>query len=440
MQSFNRRSTWAALFLLVLTAVSCTRPEQNIGLEILPEEDQLLLFSSDTTSIVAYTVVEDSLRTDELSRAVLGNYIDPLSGQIRTSIYTQIRLSTNNVDFGDVGNIVVDSLVLAMSYIGDHWGPSTSQTFRVEELTQDLYIDSAYYHLDDLQTASINMIEAGDETQMINYNDPVVINEDSLDAQLRIRLDKSWAEEFLLLSGGETVSNNENWLEHFKGFRISSTSFDENILYLNLLSNQSNLTMYYRDMNGDETDTTSFVWNINDQSARFAAIDRLRGGEFAELAVKDTIESPVSVFVQGLAGSHGNIFFPFIQDYNDSGFVAISKAELIMPIRDAYEDRLPPFALVNAFYFDEEGFLNQIPDQDIFTQNIGGIYDADNHEYRFDVSRYIQNLLNGDIPDNGLGIFGTSTGVTANRVVLNGPLADDVDQSKNMRLILSFSR
>ena len=441
MKSFNRRPLKAALFFsAVFFLAACTRPEQNIGLEILPDEDQLFLFSSDTTTIVAHTVVEDSLRTDELSRAVLGNYVDPLSGQIRASMYTQVRLSTNNVDFGDISNIEVDSLVLSFKYIEDHWGPSNSQTFLVEELEEDIYIDSSYYHLDDLASTGINLIEAGDETQIIDHTSTVQIEGDSLAPQLRLRLDKSWAEDFVALSGTETVGDNEAWLEYFKGFKISSTSYDASILYIDWLDIESNLTMYYRDMNGEEADTTSFIFNINEQAARFTAVDRNRGGEFAQLADMDTIDSPETVFVQALAGSHGLISFPYLQNYNDSGSIAIAKAELILPIRDDYQDRLPPFALMNAFYFDDEGFLNQIQDQDVFTLSIGGLYDIDENEYRFDISRYIQNLLNGNISDNGLGLFGTSTGVTANRVVLNGPLADDIDKSKNMRLVLTYSR
>lgn len=441
MRSFEWRPAWAALFLLAIsTLAACTRPEQNIGLEILPESDHLALFYSDTTTIEAFTIVEDSLRTDELSRAVLGNYIDPLSGQIRTTIYSQIRLSTNNVDFGDLDNIVVDSLVLALSYIDDHWGPSTQQQFLVEELAEDLYIDSSYYHLEDLETMGSNMIEVGDETQNIDHVNSVVIDGDSLDPQLRLRLDKSWAEEFLLLSGTETLGDNDSWLEHFKGFKISSTSYDASILYIDLLSNESNLTMYYRDMNGEEADTTTFIWNINELCSRFTAIDRSRGGEFAVLADQDTLPSPEAVFVQSLAGSHCSLSFPYIKDYNDSGMVAISKAELIIPVRDEFDNRFPPFALMNAFYFDDEGLLNQIQDNDVFTTSIGGVYISDDNEYIFDISRYLQNLLNDNISDNGLGIFGTSTGVSGNRVVLNGPLADDVDQSKNMRLQLTFSR
>lgn len=431
----------AALFFLAISAVySCTRPEQNIGLEILPDSDHLSLFSSDTTTITALTIAEDSLRTDELSRAVLGNYVDPLGGQIRTTIYTQIRLSTNNVDFGDIDNIIVDSLVLSMRYLENHWGPSLSQSFHVEELSEDLYIDSAYYHLDEIETFGSNMIEAGSETLTIDHLSTLVIDGDSLDPQLRMRLDKSWAEEFMLLSGTETLGDNESWLEHFKGLKISSTSHDESILYLDILNNESNLTMYYRDMNTDDTDTTTFVWNINEQCARFASFNRSRGGEFAELAQTDTLDGSEKVFIQALAGSYGSIFFPFIKDYNDSGFVAVSKAELILPVRDEYENRFPPFALLNAFYYDDDADINQIQDQDIFTQSIGGIYDHENNEYIFDISRYIQNLLNGSINDNGLGLFGTSTGVSANRVVLNGPSADDLDESLNMRLILSFSR
>jgi hypothetical protein len=95
----------AAAFLLLAFAVGttgCKKPEQNIGLGLQPEEDILNAIQTDTVSIEAYTLIEDSLRMDDFSRSMLGNQMDAIFGKSSASIFTQFRLTSSNVDFGDL--------------------------------------------------------------------------------------------------------------------------------------------------------------------------------------------------------------------------------------------------------------------------------------------------------------------------------------------------
>ena len=133
-------TTWrpfAAAVLLATTVASCTRPEENIGLAVQPEEDLLGVNQTDTVSMIAYTKLLDSLRTDELSHTLLGAFEDPIFGQSTASMFTQLRLSANDVDFGDPNKIVIDSLVLALKIEGNSTGVRTSQAFQILKLTNN---------------------------------------------------------------------------------------------------------------------------------------------------------------------------------------------------------------------------------------------------------------------------------------------------------------
>lgn len=77
------RSSVTAMFLLLflVTFNACKKPEESIGAAIQPEDELLNLFQTDTLSLMVSVVKEDSLRTDELSLGLIGNYIDPKIGQ-----------------------------------------------------------------------------------------------------------------------------------------------------------------------------------------------------------------------------------------------------------------------------------------------------------------------------------------------------------------------
>ncbi len=77
------------LFYLPLLALglfaSCEKPENSIGLELQEGDDILGFFTSDTTTLKVSTLIEDSLKTDELTSVMLGNYNDPIFGRTLTS-------------------------------------------------------------------------------------------------------------------------------------------------------------------------------------------------------------------------------------------------------------------------------------------------------------------------------------------------------------------
>ncbi|HRH37811.1 MAG TPA: hypothetical protein PK760_05670, partial [Flavobacteriales bacterium] len=54
---------------------------------------------------------------------------------------------------------------------------------------------------------------------------------------------------------------------------------------------------------------------------------------------------------------------------------------------------------------------------------IDGAFKPENNGYRFNITRYIQRVIEGSIPNTGVEILSASSGVTANRAVLNGPAA-----------------
>ncbi|HIA37215.1 MAG TPA: DUF4270 family protein, partial [Flavobacteriales bacterium] len=219
----------------VFVFAGCEKPGV-IGLDVHPEADQFNVLFSDTSTLVAKTILEDSIRTDEPILNLLGAYTDPVFGYTAASFYTQFSMTTNNVGFGS--SFVPDSLVLTIGYVGSY-GPSPSaQTVNVYRLTEDIYEDSAYYSnrdfaYDPLELASVSIAP---------------VDEDSV---VRIKLDGS---NSVFSSNDSFFVDNAAFQSFFKGFYISTdtsmpccpggtgaTCCSGGILYLDMLSSYTKL-------------------------------------------------------------------------------------------------------------------------------------------------------------------------------------------------------
>ncbi|NNE54966.1 MAG: DUF4270 domain-containing protein [Flavobacteriales bacterium] len=436
-----------AAILLASISFSCTRPEESIGLGIQPEEDLLSVSQMDTVTMVAYTVTEDSLRTDELSHTLLGNYNDPVFGRTKASYYAQIRLSSTSVDFGNTNNIYVDSLVLAMKLEGSHYGSSKPQEFEVYEIDEDLYLDSSYYSNQTLSIKSQNLVLDGHSVVKPNVIDTVSISGNALAPQLRVQLDTTFARDvFLSQSGTANLDDNDAFTEYFKGIYVRSNTLDGGVLSIDMFDPQTSVIMYYRDLNGEEADTTSFVFSINNLSPHYYHLDQEKTDNLLPLQTQDSIPADPHTYTQGGAGVITRIDFPFIEDLDGAEGFVINRAEMIIPVKDPSLNRpYRPTQLLLRRPLDESTAL--IPDDVSVDFQTGGFYDEEVAGYRFDISRFIQLTATGTIEDNSLFVLVDDRFALANgtvlpgvrRAILNGPSVSADDPSKNMRLIVTYT-
>lgn len=433
-QKRSGRPLGAAIFLLVsLLLVQCKKPTNDVGLGLQPEDDLLAITKTDTLTIEAFNVLEDSLRTDELSLSLLGNYIDELTGPVRTSIYTQLRLETPDIVFGD--NPVADSLVLSFTYTGDVYGQVAPQYFEVFELTESLDIDSAYYSGRDFERDVVNLIEPGDETHQFNLNDQIFFSEeDSVDAQLRMRLNMDLANRFIT-AGEEVYDSNENFVDFFKGIYVRSTSGGGGVATLNLLGGESRMTLYYH----NDADTLSFDYTINSLCARTSRFDHSFNGSLSPLNQDGEVDGSNELVVQAAAGAKAKVIFPHLDNFNAIETRTVNKAELIVPVQEGRDTRFGVQSLLFCLTENEDGEPVSLPGQLSSLIDIDGDYDGVNNEYRFNISRWFQDYLNGIAAVNFLYIVSNNAGVSVTRVQLNGPDGDVMDPDRKMRLELTYS-
>ncbi|MCC6600398.1 MAG: DUF4270 family protein, partial [Crocinitomicaceae bacterium] len=256
-------------FLSLLFLSACQKPEQTIGSDLLPADDELSAFQTDTITILCSVEKEDSVRMDELSSALLGSYSDPVFGRTKASLCTQIRLSSSSADFPE--NFEIDSVVLSLVYANhDYYGTLHPQYFSVYEMSEDLSVDSVYYSNRQPHHTGDNLILPGKEVYEIHPDEKVPVAGDTLIPQLRLQLSTETGQKLLAPSDPSVLNSDANFRTYFKGLYIDPIYWNAAIVNYNLADPGSKLTVYYRDLDNTEPDTTRYDFVITSDCARYS--------------------------------------------------------------------------------------------------------------------------------------------------------------------------
>jgi hypothetical protein len=420
-----------ALIFLLLLFFSCKK-EEELGVEVQPAGDELNISYTDTFFISAYTVRDDSVRTDETLINMVGCINDPVFGRTSAGAYTQFRLPDNNVNFGP--NPVADSVILSLAYHA-HYGDSTQPVMlNVFEVDKPFHIDSAYYAFTRLPCFKNDLASAF--TFIPNYTDSVSVEGANQAPQLRVKLSKSLAEKFIAASGTASLSDNDQFANFFKGLYITvaQTGSKGQMIYFNLLSSASKLTLYYH----NDNESLKYTFVLNDKCARINTFDHYNF-LYADMGLKsqlagDTLAGNQILYIQPMGGTRVKMKFPSLLSLVTNRKVAVNKAELVFKAEKSDPgEKLPD--KMTLVRIKENGSLGFLPDALMGDQYFGGTLNSSD-EYRFNIAKYIQEyLLQGGLGDIGLYITVSGASVKANSAVIAGHQA----ASGNLRLELTYT-
>ena len=438
----------AIFFLGLIVVIGCKKKEDGIGLNVQPQGDQLNLNLIDTASIITYSVKEDSLKSDELAGpCMLGTYIDPYFGKMDASIVSQIRLEAS-VDFtpasGSLDSLVIDSVVMYLALQGS-FGNLDPQTFEVYQINENIDIDSTYYTNKLMATTGPNLAVSGPITPdpvSVGYVEGLLTEYAILNIPLSIN-EFGW--KMFNESGNTALSGNDGtgeFLDWYKGLVIKANNpmqgvNDGGIFYADMVNDFSKVTIFYRDTSGApiEHDTLSFDFNFNANCAHYNAVDIDYSNTFVGAQINDSTFGMDVFYLQALGGTKAKIHFPNLTDFIDSGKVVVNKAELILPIQYNALDNFTPSDYLFLTQVDENGNTSFLPDAN--ESGHGGQLDLTTNNYTFNITRYINSIFAGEIQNEDLTLVIGGSGITANRVILNGANSLNKDKPK---LVLTYTK
>ena len=398
---------WGKSFLLLLFiglfSFSSCKDENEVGVDLLPPGDQLGTEFSDTTTLVSRTIREDSIQTDELSLQLLGSDYDPVYGRVTSSIFTQVVLA-GTPSFGI--NPVADSLVLVMPFNGHYGDTTTTQTVEVFRLSEDLYTDSTYYSD---RAFAYDPTALGSISFQPRPKTGIVVGGDTINAQLRIRLDQSLADSLILLGGSSTFSSNANWVSYFKGLHIKASDVAGRgaISYFSFFS--SYLVLYFHDSSNT---ATNYAFSL--AGARTTQFTHDYAGSIVGLQLADSTYGDSLNYLQSMAGVKVRISFPYLKHFIDSGSILINRA--ILKFEAMAPDPSYPLPDKVILLAKDENGQNIFP-ADYFESSsfFGGTLDPTDNSYSFNIARHLQRHLEGTQVNGDLYFVITGSAVIANR-------------------------
>lgn len=407
------------LLFFCFSFISC-KENDSLGGNLLPKADQSEFVASNKFKLTAFTVKEDSIKSDDLSFSLLGSYVDPVFGKSTASFLTQFLSSTNQPDFGS--NPIADSIVLTMTYSG-YYGKINKldglQKVRIYRVTGSVYKDSSYYSAE-------NINKYVSESDFISEHsflpDPTGVYQTGTAVQ-KFKLPLSFGQNFL---NNQSTINSSGFLSFFRGlyFKPSNdfqTTGNGAILMFNLINSDtpSKITLYYH--NDANALPQEFVMLINSDCSRINFFKHERNGIPAiNNQLSDTTQGSTQLFVQNMAGLSSKIWFTNLESWKDSMPVVISKAELSVPVDASLTGIYAAPSRLLLVEKDSEGKYVSIPDYDAGDNYFNGYYNAGSKSYNFNLAIYIQEILSGKREQKGLYLVPTASAIGANRVVLKG--------------------
>ena len=427
--------SFSLLIILSLLLWRCVSPPDYLGGDLLPEDD-FAKVKTDTSFIVsAYTQRYDTVNSSGFSEAVIGETWDEVFGRTRASFLSQLKLARLENYYGT--NPTIDSAYLYLR-LSDQLG-ETPMKFAVYELTDSISADSTYNALTPLGENIYNPEPIGQNLIEFSGEDEII----------KIPISYSWVFDKIInpISEDSTiVESQDNFLKHLYGLYIAPTtplvSYGKGMYYLDYTSTDSKLVVYYKnDEQEVDTISQSYMYVFTDSNLRYNHFQHSTEEANPEVAVQFNYnpDEPLvqdSVFyIKGLGLSRGVIVLDDIVNWLDSMPIAVNRAELRFELEE--NETLPVDTLIDKLFLYRIVDYDRVALTDYLVDNasFGGSYSKSKKYYSFNITYYLQSLLQEADPDLNIYVEQINAYLRANGAVLRSG-----NHSSRIKLIITYTK
>jgi hypothetical protein len=453
-----------AILLVIVVFASCEEDFNTIGSDIVDQNFTTETFNEST--VIAYSRKLLPVQTNELPMYQLGIYNDPVYGQSRVNLLSQITLQSGDPDFSDC--VQLDSVVLYLPFFSEASIVDDVITYTLDSVYGNEPINISIYEsnffLRDLdpdlnfeqrqkyysnQGQTFDMFQGRLITTIENFsisNEAIVLNDSvSVPPGLRANLPlEIFQEKIFDMQGSNELINNNNFREFFRGlyFKVESAGRDGGSLFsFDILDGNNNpeddarIDMFYRSkiISGDATcddgitefDQNEFRLNFNGVSVNTFENDLPQdianalanpnideGEETLYIRGGDPIITVVELFGEDLDNNGVADQLEFLRDQK----WLINEANLVFYVDQdkitggaAEPDRVVMYDLGN------DTFLTDLPldptsgqdDFEALVDHFGPLVrgsDENGQFYKIRITNHVSNLINKDSTNVPLGL------------------------------------
>ncbi|TCC93551.1 DUF4270 domain-containing protein [Pedobacter frigiditerrae] len=457
------------LLISLFLFASCEN-SSTIGLEVDPSiavQGALV----DTITISSRTLKDDITSTVTAARFPMGFLKDPIFGTTESSLAMAVNLPVDAYNFGTTP--VVDSAILVLKYGGQFYGDSTANySIDVHQLNVNISRETSFLSDRDWSYSTLLGNKTGKlrPTTAYKVTDVVAGKADTLrtvSPQIRIPLDKTFIQENIVNISAENLKYNANFTRFFNGLHVqinkTNSTGNGGIMFFDFGSASSSLVLYYKKANVSTglKDTVSIDFPIVASTNPVAATIKhdYTGTPVATQLSNPSIQYPVT-YLQPLSGLRNKISFPYLSKFAAStGKIVVNKAELVIDLSSG-SDAIPYNAAprLALYRYDIAEKRQNLPDNNAgsstsspdprYSGTFGGYYNVLTKQYIFNVSAYVQDLLDGKTIDYGTFLAATPSTefevfpsiATASRAVIGSYKKNPVAGDNLMKLNIYYTK
>ncbi|MEC5144368.1 DUF4270 family protein [Chitinophaga sp. 212800010-3] len=407
--NFRKLSIFATYITLLYGAASCNK-STILGGGLIPSGDLVNAKDTTLTGIIANNILryDSTVRNGRSTYAkILGSVTtDPVFGRTHAFVYTQVALPKSAFTFDGTGQ-TLDSVVLSLAYTGYTGDSSAPQTFRVYRMSEPNFkIDSNYAYNRALQYNPGELLGTATVTPL-SLRDSVSVYGTKETAQLRIKLSNAFGNDLLNQKSDGAFTNDSAFRVYLKGFAIvpdTTLGTNRNMIYLNLNSGNTKLTVFYKNSTKDSLRATMTFDQYNSAHANYF-VRNYNGSQAAPFVNSGNPKGDSILFLNAAPGLYTKLMIPGLENFPN---VMINKAELVITqitsgMNDMNNIFAPPGSLSLQQYINGTTDSTRIP-ADYYTAggasffggtkkvitNFGGIQVV---QYTFNLANTVQRLI-----------------------------------------------
>jgi hypothetical protein len=260
---------------------NCTKLDTTkIGSDLLPAVDNVNTFDTILTINTTQGVFLDSTIIAKTEDYALGSITnDPLFGTTTANAFMQLKPPFlpyywgNSKDTVTGTGVGLDSIVLCLKYKG-FWGDSTLPIqLQAKEVNEPYFRDSVYLQNPTVYqpvtgatigTASVDVRRLGEYIKFTNKRD-------SVNYQIRIKLDQTWAQQLFdrdsikTNSGNNAFYSDSIYRRFYNGIAVIASG-GNGLMYVNLADTATKLEVHFRRRNNGKIDSVYSSLRLNSNS------------------------------------------------------------------------------------------------------------------------------------------------------------------------------
>jgi hypothetical protein len=380
--------------ILPFLVVSCIKDDFSIGKENLKTNMRVII--TDTCSVKMTTYQDDSIITNALGYAWIGNYTDKdnFFGTITATSFVPFSLPSFNPDT----SARFDSIALIVKFSPDYYGDTIPiQNIYVHRVTSQialrasghLYNISSFPYKSDENLATISFAPRPSLKKTISIS--------ATSPNPLYNFGKALFDKFM--KNDSDVINDDKFSKYFSGLAFVPDSLNGKLIN-SLVAGDSIplIRIYYHYFSSNKTNSTiditpNSALQFNNVTQKGSRLGRLSGLN------KQIVSTATNnhAYIQGMTGTHIKIELPYLKDFGTVGeFVEITGAQMLFePVKGTFVSNTPLPDTLQYNVLDESG--NSVFQLQAFQNIVPYIYLSkdvihydENTQYGFDITNYLR--------------------------------------------------